>query len=334
MKASGMLTRLSALFVGALCFALPAPAQDKPAVDPDALLSAVVKVRAKIIPNARSLATLGPQREGSGILIRDGYVLTIGYLVIESETVEVSNAEGRAVPATVAGYDHASGFGLLRLVAPLGGKPLALGDSSALAERDPVMIASHGGKEGVSVAYVVSRRPFSGSWEYLLDSAIYTYPPVTNWSGAALISPRGELVGIGSLIVADAMTPGTQSPGNMFVPIDLLKPILADLIERGRASGPVRPWLGMNTEELRGRLFVSRVSPESPADRAGLRQGDIVIGVGGEEVSSLADFYRKIWARGPAGIEVPVRVLQGTQMKDVNVKTIDRLEYFRQKASY
>ncbi len=334
MKASGRLTRLSAFILTALCFALPVSAQDKPAVDPDALLSAVVKVRAKIIPNARSLATLGPQREGSGILIRDGYVLTIGYLVIESETVEVSNAEGKAVPATVAGYDHASGFGLLRLVAPLGGKPLALGDSSALAERDPVMIAAHGGKEGVSVAYVVSRRPFSGSWEYLLDSAIYTYPPVTNWSGAALISPRGELVGIGSLIVADAMTPGTQSPGNMFVPIDLLKPILADLMERGRASGPVRPWLGMNTEELRGRLFVSRVSPESPADRAGLRQGDIVIGVGGEEVSSLADFYRKIWARGPAGIEVPVRILQGTQVKDVSVKTIDRLEYFRQKTSY
>lgn len=167
-----MLTRLSAFFLTALCFALPVPAQDKLAVDPDALLSAVVKVRAKIIPNARSLATLGPQREGSGILIRDGYVLTIGYLVIESETVEVSNAEGKAVPATVAGYDHASGFGLLRLVAPLGGKPLALGDSSTLAERDPVMIAAHGGKEGVSVAYVVSRRPFSGSWEYLLDSAI------------------------------------------------------------------------------------------------------------------------------------------------------------------
>ena len=157
---------------------------------------------------------------------------------------------------------------------------------------------------------------------------------MTNWSGAALISARGELVGVGSLIVADAMTPGTQSPGNMFVPIDLLKPILADLMESGRASGPVRPWLGMNTEELRGRLFVSRISPESPADRAGLRQGDIVIGVGGEEVSSLADFYGKIWARGQAGIEVPVRILQGTQVKDVSVKTIDRLEYFRQKTSY
>ncbi len=313
----------------ALCLALPAAAQDV-----EAMLSAIVKVRAKIIANARSLATLGPQREGSGVLVRDQYVLTIGYLVIESETVEVTGADGRTVPATLAGYDHATGFGLLKLLAPLEGKPLPLGDSAALAERDPVMIAAHGGRDGVSGAYVVSRRRFSGSWEYLLDSAIYTYPPVMNWSGAALVGAKGELLGIGSLIVADAMTPGTQSPGNMFVPIDLLKPIIGDLIDKGRAGGAVRPWLGVNTEELRGRLFVSRVSPDSPADRAGLQQGDIVIGVGGEEVSSLAEFYQKVWARGPAGVEVPVRVLQGTQMKDVNVRSIDRQDYFRQRTSY
>ncbi len=325
--------RLAALLLAA-GLGLPAPAQDKVEIDADAVLSAVVKVRAKIIPNARSLATLGPQREGTGVLVRDQYVLTIGYLVIEAETIEVSSAEGRTVPATLAGYDHASGFGLLRLIAPLQGKPLPLGDSSALAERDPVLIATHGGKEGVSAAYVVSRRPFSGSWEYLLDAAIYTYPPVSNWSGAALIGAKGELLGLGSLIVADAMTPGTQSPGHRFVPIALRKPILGDLVDKGRAAGPVRPWLGVNTEELRGRLFVSRVSPEGPADRAGLRPGDILIGVGGEDVSSLADFYRKVWARGAAGAEVPVKVLQGTQVREVTVRSIDRVEYFRQKPSY
>jgi serine protease Do len=323
---------VSALLLGLLpC--LPAFAQDK-VPDADTLLSSVVKVSAKIIPTARSIQTLGAQREGTGILIRDQFVLTIGYLVIESEAVEVSDMNGKAVPATLAGYDHATGFGLLKLLAPLPGKPMSLGESGALAERDPVMIASHGGKDSVSIAYVVSRRPFTGSWEYLLDSAIFTYPPVMNWSGAALISSRGELLGIGSLIVADAMSAGTQSPGNMFVPIDLLKPILADLVEKGRASGPERPWLGLNTEELRGRLFISRVSPEGPAARAGLQQGDIVVGVGSEEVSSLADFYRKIWARGSAGVDVPVRILQGTQVKEVSVRSIDRVEYFRQKTSY
>ena len=314
--------------------AVPAAAQEPRKDEAAELLSAVVQVKSKILPNARSLATLGPQRQGSGVLVREGYVLTIGYLVIEAEAIEVTGADGKVVPATLAGYDHASGFGLLKLVGALAGKPLPLGDSAALAEREPAMIASYGGRDAVSLVYVVSRRPFSGSWEYQLDSAIYTYPPVENWSGAALIGAKGELLGIGSLIVADAGGPGTQSPGNLFVPIDVLKPILEELIAKGRAPGPLRPWLGLNAEELRGRLFVVRVSPEGPAERAGVKSGDLVIGVGGEEVASLAEFYRKVWARGEAGVEVPLRVLQGVQLKDVTIRSIDRLQYFRQKSSY
>lgn len=320
-----------------LSFALaaaPALPQDKPKDEAEELLAAVVQVKAKILPNARSLATLGPQRQGSGVLVRDGYVLTIGYLVIEAEAIEVVTLEGKAVPATLAAYDHASGFGLLKLIGPSPARALPLGDSTALQEREPAMVATFGGREGVSLVYVVSRRPFSGSWEYQLDSAIYTYPPVQNWSGAALIGGKGELLGIGSLVVPDAGGPGTQSPGNMFVPIELLKPIIDELVAKGRAPGPLRPWLGLNAEEMRGHLFVQRVSPEGPAERAGLKSGDIVVGVAGEEVSTLADFYRKVWARGAAGVEVPLRVLQGMQMKDFTVRSIDRIEYFRQKPSY
>lgn len=327
-----MISRL--LLVIVLALVLPAHAQDKAAREAEETLSAIVRVKAKIVPNARSAATLGMQREGSGVLIREGYVLTIGYLVIESETIEITGADGKSVPATLAGYDHASGFGVVKLLAPLAGKPLPIGDSAALQEREPAMIAGWGGRENVNLVHVVSRRPFSGSWEYLLDSAIFTYPPVMNWSGASLIGVRGELLGLGSLIVGDAAGTGTQSPGNMFVPTEVLKPVLEDLIAQGRGAGPVRPWLGVNTEELRGRLFVTRVSPEGPAERAGLKSGDLVIGVGNDEVASLAEFYRKVWALGAAGVEVPLRVLQGVQVKQVNVRSIDRLEYFRQKASY
>ena len=308
-------------------------AQDK-MEKPDETLSAVVGVSARIQPNARSAATLGTQRRGSGALIRDDYVLTIGYLVVEAEAIEVTAQSGRTVPATLAAYDHASGFGLLKLVAPLGGKPLALGESQALAERDPAMVASAAGPEGVNLVRVVSRRPFSGSWEYQLDSAIFTYPPVFEWSGAPLIGARGELLGLGSLIVPDAGAPGTQSPGNMFVPIDLLKPILADLIANGRRSGPARPWLGVNADEVRGHLLVSRVSPEGPAERAGLRGGDIILAVGDQEVTSLPDFYRHLWSRGTAGIEVPIRVLQGTQVKELTVRSIDRSDYFRARPTF
>ena len=322
------------LLLALACAAGPALPQDKSAADAEATLSAVVRVQSRILPDARTAPTLGARREGSGVLVREGYVLTIGYLVIEAEAIEVTAGDGMSVPATLAAYDHATGFGLLKLVAPLSGKPLPLGDSTALAERDAAMVVGHGGGEALNLVTVVSRRPFSGSWEYLLDAAIFTYPPVHNWSGAALISARGELLGVGSLIVPDAGGAGTPSPGNLFVPIDLLKPILDDLIAHGRAPGPRRPWLGVYAEELRGRLFVARVAREGPAERAGVSSGDIVIGVGGEEVASLADFYRKVWARGAAGVEVPLRLLQGLEVKDLRVRSIDRPEYFRRKPSY
>ncbi len=182
--------------------------------------------------------------------------------------------------------------------------------------------------------HVASRRPFAGSWEYLLDSAIFTTPAVMDWSGAPLIGAKGELLGIGSLIVGDAEAPGTQSPGNLFVPIDLLKPILEELIANGRRGGAARPWLGLNTDEFRGHLFVSRVSPEGPAERAGLRSGDIVVAVGGEQVTTLAEFYRKLWSRGAAGVPVPLKVLQGAQLREVSVRSIDRADYWRPSKTY
>src|SRR5688572_3316801 len=305
-------------------------AQDKP----EETLAAVVAVQAKIQANARSAETLGLQRRGTGALVREGYVLTIGYLVIEADAIQVTGADGRTLPATVAGYDHASGFAVLKLLGALTAKPLPLGDSAALGEREPAMVAPASARDSPSLVYVVSRRPFSGNWEYLLDSAIFTYPPVMDWSGAPLIGASGELLGIGSLIVPDAGAPGTQSPGNMFVPVDLLKPILGDLIAKGRRTGPARPWLGLNTDEVRGRLFIGRVSPDGPAARAGLKSGDIVLAVGSDEVSTLAEFYRKLWGRGPAGTEVPLKVLQGARLAEVKVRSIDRVEYFRPSKTY
>ncbi|HEX7219596.1 MAG TPA: S1C family serine protease [Burkholderiales bacterium] len=305
-------------------------AQDKP----EETLNAVVAISAKIQPNARSAETLGMQRSGTGALVRDGYVLTIGYLVIEAEAIQVTGADGRTLPATLAAYDHASGLALLKVVGALGARPLPLGDSAALAEREPAMAVSAPARDSPTLVYVVSRRAFAGSWEYLLDSAIFTYPPVMEWSGAPLIGAKGELLGIGSLIVPDAGAPGTQSPGNMFVPVDLLKPILDDLIASGKRSGPARPWLGLNTDEVRGRLFVGRVSPDGPAARAGLKSGDIVVAVGGEEVTTLADFYRRIWGSGAAGAAVRIKVLQGASLRDVTVRSIDRMDYFRPSKTY
>jgi S1-C subfamily serine protease len=294
--------------------------------------AAVVAVRTKALGNARSAATLGSERSGSGVLIApSGLVLTIGYLILEADQVEVTDSTGRSVPASVVAYDHATGFGLLRPIGPLTPRPVSLGKSGAVEKLDRVVIASSGDGGGVSVATVVSRRPFAGYWEYLIDGAIFTAPPRPDHSGAALINRSGELVGIGSLFVMDAMEPGERLPGNMFVPVDLLKPILAEMIETGRQKAGRRPWIGVNSAEDDGRLRVLRVTEDGPAEEAGLRAGDIILSVGGERFRDLADFYRKLWATGDPGVEVPLTVLQGADVRTLRVRSIDRLDFLRRK---
>src|SRR6516162_8222762 len=237
------------------------------------LVSAVVRVNAHINPEGRTVQGLGREREGSGIVIDSaGLVLTIGYLMVEAYAAEVVDNNGRTVPADIVGYDHETGFGLLRTIEPLKLKPMPLGKSAEMKEGDPVLIAGFGGPAMVAGAYVVAKREFAGSWEYLLDEALFTAPPHPAWSGAALINREGKLVGVGSLIVGDAAGGSEKTPGNMFVPIDRLPPILGDLLAVGHPAGPGRPWLGLNAEEAHGRLFVSRVSPGGPADKAGLRR--------------------------------------------------------------
>jgi S1-C subfamily serine protease len=298
------------------------------------MLAAVVRVRMKAIPNARSNANLGPSREGTGVVIDEsGHIVTIGYIVIEADSIEITTQDERTVPATLIGYDHASGFGLLRAGAPLGVRPMPMGQAADLAAREPVMVLPAGGREAASLAYVVSKRKFAASWEYLLETAIFTAPATSQWAGAALVSREGKLVGIGSLYVRETLE-GSQVPGNMFVPIDLLKPILADLIEKGRRSGPARPWLGLATEELHGHLLVTRVSPEGPADKAGVRNGDIVVGVGADPVKSHEDLYRRVWGLGAAGIDVPLRILQGANLRELRLRSIDRFQYFKEKPVY
>jgi S1-C subfamily serine protease len=315
---------------GAAPVAPTAEQQAKPELTVDAL--SVVKVKARAVANARSSRSLGPQREGTGVVIgSDGLVLTIGYLILEAETVELSTADGKAFPATVIAYDNATGLGLLKSLRPLPVKPVQFGQSGSVAERELVLIV---GFDGVAPAYVVSRRPFVGYWEYLLDDAIYTAPPTVNWSGAALLSRDGKLLGIGSLVVGDAMGTRAQVPGNMFVPIDVLKPVLGDLIATGRSSARPRPWIGVNTQEVQGNVIVTRVTSEGPAEDASIRAGDVLVGIGGQPIKGQADFYTKLWKTGDAGVDIPLEVLRSGRVEKVTVKSIDRERHFRAKPTY
>jgi S1-C subfamily serine protease len=292
----------------------------------------VVKVKTQAVRDARSSRSLGNEREGTGIVIdTNGLVLTIGYLITEAEKVELSTADGRVFPATVLGYDNATGMGLLKALMPLPIKPVDMGESSAIGERELVLIV---GFDGVAPAYVVSKRPFVGYWEYLLDEAIYTAPATVNWQGAALLSRDGKLLGIGSLVVGDALGTQANIPGNMFVPIDVVKPVVGDLVANGKSTATPRPWIGVNTQEVQGNLIVTRVSPESPADDAGLQKGDVIVGIAGKAIQGQKDFYTKLWATGNAGVDVPVDVLKGNQVQNYTIKSIDRDRYFRPKPVY
>lgn len=291
-------------------------------------LDAVVGLKVTVPAQSRSASTLGTERTGSGVVIdASGLIVTIGYLILEASGIEVT-VDGRTVPATTVGYDHNTGFGLVRSLVPLNVKPMALGSSRAVPERDTVIAAGAGGTEGAQPVMIVSKRKFAGYWEYMLDEAIFTSPPMANFGGAALIGSDGKLLGIGSLIVADAL-PDPRFPGNMFVPIDLLKPILADLLTMGRSSAPPRPWLGITSEATRGRVVVARVSAESPAQKAGIEKGDVIVAVGGKAVRDLSDFYNTLWGIGPAGAEITLTLMRAAAVREITVKSIDRLDFLK-----
>ena len=329
---SGLLAALLAL-AGAGTVAFPAARAQSPALTE--LLSGVVHLKTFINPDGRTAQSMGREREGSAIVIdSNGLILTIGYLMVEAHSAEVTTNDGQDVPADIVGYDHQTGFGLLRAIAPLKVQPLAFGKSAELKERDAVVVAGSGGPDSAAPAVVVARREFAGNWEYLLDDAIFTAPPQDAWSGAALLNHAGKLVGVGSLIVGDATGKGERMPGNMFVPTDLLPPILADLIAHGRASGPGRPWLGVTTDEMHGHLMVGAVAPEGPAERAGLKRGDMILGVNGEPVNHLPDFYRKLYAQGDAGTVIPLDVYKDNEKQRIEVKSINRLDHLRLKSSF
>jgi S1-C subfamily serine protease len=296
---------------------------------PEEILKAVVKVRAAIPDSALTAPLLGTEREGNGILIDSaGYILTIGYLILEAARIEVIDLENQVIEAQFIAYDYDTGFGLIRADKFLNVAPLELGSSSGLKQGDPALVVGYKGSEDVVGVRIVQRGEFVGYWEYLLENAIYTTPPYQNYAGAALIGPDGSLLGIGSIYTRLAVAGFGAIPANMFVPIDLLKPILHDLKTAGRARQPHRPWLGVFTQETHGRIFITRLTPGGPGEKSRLQAGDIILKVDRQPVTGQADFYRKVWALGSAGVKVPISILREAEIKEITLSSIDRYRLF------
>ena len=301
------------------------PKADEVAFELDRVLASILFLRSKIPDDAFTASVLGTERGGNGVVIGgDGLVLTIGYLITEAETVWLVSGDGTATPAHVVGYDQSTGFGLVQALGRLDAPAMELGISREAKVGDDVIVAGHGGRRHALKARIISKREFAGYWEYVLDEAIFTAPPHPLWGGAALIGSDGRLQGVGSLFVQEAHEKGTPRDGNMFVPIDLLEPILDDLLKFGKVDKPPRPWLGMYAAEADGNLVVAGLAKGAPADRADVQVGDVVLKVADAAVADLADLFRRIWALGPVGTVIPLTVSRDGQELRIDVHSADR----------
>jgi S1-C subfamily serine protease len=292
--------------------------------DLDQALASMVALEAQVPADAYTATILGTERVGNGVVVGPGgLVLTMAYLITEAEAVTLTRNDGRRVPAHVLGLDVRSGLGLVQALEPLDLPAMTIGCAEDLDVGAPIIAAGAGGRAHAIAGRVLARMPFAGYWEYLLDDAIITAPAHPHWSGAALIGPKGDLVGLGSLTLEGRGEDGAARPINMFVPAELLPPIL-DELARGKSPHPPRPWLGVFAQELEGHVVVVGISPKGPAARAELRAGDLILAVADEAVSDLAEFYEKMWSLGEAGVSVPLRILREGDAFDVEIRSMDR----------
>ncbi len=306
------------------------PDPDDYSYDLERSMRAVVGLRTFVPADAFTAGSLGTERTGSGVVIREsGLVATIGYLITEAETIWITSADGRAIAGHAMAYDQETGFGLVQALGQLGLPALDLGDSDALKVGDQVVFAASGGRHHAVETRVVGRQEFAGYWEYVLDDAIFTAPAHPFWGGCGLIGGDGKLMGIGSLILQHGDGKGRRLDMNMVVPIGLLAPILNDLLTYGRVNRPARPWLGMFATESDETLVVGDVSSDGPAKQAGIRVGDQILAVDGEEVPDLAGLWRRVWASGSAGAEVQLELLRDNRRITVAVRSADRAKFLK-----
>ena len=292
-------------------------------------LDAMVLVRAEVPPDAFTASTLGTERGGYGVVIReDGLVLTIGYLVNEASEIWLTSNRGTVVQGHRLAYDQATGFALVQPLGKLDAPHLARGRAADVKVEDPVFVLGHGGVGHALKTQVLAKEEFAGYWEYLLDEAIFTTPAHPQWGGSALLDTHGQLIGTGSLLVQREVN-GESVHANMFVPIDLLEPIFEGMLQTGRSPQPPHPWLGMSTQEVEGKLVVGKLTPNGPAQRAGVHVGDMVVSVGTARVTALAEFFRAVWRLGAPGVDVPLTVARAGDVLRLTIKSADRNDFLK-----
>jgi S1-C subfamily serine protease len=282
----------------------------------------IIGIQVEVPPDRPSAATLGALRWGSGVIFdRAGYALTVSYVLLDASWIQVTLRDGRKASARLVGLDLESGLGVIKLDGPGPWPAAALGDSTKVAPGSVTGTVGLDG-EGALVAVpgkVHAIRSFAASWEYMLDRAFLVAPYNPAFGGAALVDSAGAVVGIASLRLGEAPFV------NLAIPIEQFLAGKDELIAKGRvASRRPRPWLGLYTRERDGGgVVVAGVSPIGPARTAGFRPGDVIVRVNGTEVSSQADFYRRLWL-GPVEQDVQLVVMREARLEAITVRPVDR----------
>ena len=252
---------------------IPPDLHPKPAdyaFDLEEALSAVVGLRASVPEDAFTAGTLGTERAGSAVHIQRGLFLTIGYLITEADTIWLTTSDGRAIPGHAMAYDQETGFGLVQALGPSDLPTLALGDSAGARMGDRVVFAAAGGRRHSIAARIAGRQEFAGYGSTCSTTPFSPPPPTRSGAAPGCWAPTARCIGIGSLVLQQGGEGGKRQDMNMVVPIQLLVPILDDLLRYGRVNRPARPWLGLYAMEDDEALVVGGLADNGPADKAGL----------------------------------------------------------------
>jgi len=300
----------------------------------DQFATALVSIESTINPDGRTVALLGDNRSGTGVMIDShGLIVTVGYLLLEASEVRISFYNGVQVPATVVAIDAQSGLALVQVAEGYAGElpditPVKLGQSALVVKDDRVIVLPANGLEAAASVRIHSAREFSAPWEYLLENALYTMPPVRNFSGAALINREAELIGIGTLALQNITDSDDGTvPGNLFIPVDLLTSRLGTMLTQSvkQVEPSDRAWLGLMVDEM---LSVTRVLDASPAMEAGIQAGDIILGINDNHVVSRANLYRSLWSTVSVADDVALLVSRAGKLTPLKAKPVYRSSWF------